>query len=352
MAETGSYSLSGMAAVGAACGRRAEFVTVAASTLVLVVLCALFRALGACLWRAVGSLPFAAILAIVGLGQMLVVQQGGFDLSVPGGVSLAVVIATHYPRRRRRCFCRRRLPWPWSARWLRGWSNGILVGIVRLNAIIATIGMNALLYGGVFAVSGGVPRITTQLLAAIAGGEVFGIADIPSLIAVAMLALVCFVHEEDRGRAAVRGDRRQSARRPRHGLPVVRSSGDGLCSGPAALLHRRPPDRRHHARAHRLSGRPCCCPRWPWWCWAGHRLLGGRGFPVSTVHRRLLPEPTQPVRARGRGALFGPDHHPGFGAGFWHRGLLAAVDGDLRHSSTSSREEKDEISRSERPLLP
>ena len=54
-------------------------------------------ALGACLWRAVGILPFAAILAIVGLGQMLVVQQGGFDLSVPGGVSLAVVITTHYP---------------------------------------------------------------------------------------------------------------------------------------------------------------------------------------------------------------------------------------------------------------
>ena len=39
-----------------------------------------------------------------------------------------------------------------------GMLNGILVSIFRLNAIIATIGMNALLYGGVFAVSGGVPR--------------------------------------------------------------------------------------------------------------------------------------------------------------------------------------------------
>ena len=44
-----------------------------------------------------GSLPFAAIIAIVGLAQLLVVQQGGFDLSVAGGVSLAVVIATHFP---------------------------------------------------------------------------------------------------------------------------------------------------------------------------------------------------------------------------------------------------------------
>ena len=43
-------------------------------------------------WGALsGSLPFAAIIAIVGLGQLLVVQQGGFDLSLAGGVSLAVV---------------------------------------------------------------------------------------------------------------------------------------------------------------------------------------------------------------------------------------------------------------------
>ena len=67
-----------------------------------------------------------------------------------------------------------------------------LVGIVRLNAIIATIGMNAMLYAGVFAVSGGVPRITTNLLASIAGGEVFGVGH-SVLIAVALLALVWFV---------------------------------------------------------------------------------------------------------------------------------------------------------------
>ena len=44
-----------------------------------------------------GMLPFAAVLAIVGLGQTLVVQQGGIDLSVPGAISLAIVIATHMP---------------------------------------------------------------------------------------------------------------------------------------------------------------------------------------------------------------------------------------------------------------
>jgi ribose transport system permease protein len=70
--------------------------------------------------------------------------------------------------------------------------NGLLVSVFRLNAIIATIGTNALLYGGVFAVSGGVPSITTELLANIAGGEVLGI---PNAIyfALAALSVVSFM---------------------------------------------------------------------------------------------------------------------------------------------------------------
>ena len=78
--------------------RARSFVTVVISTLALILACVLF-APSSVTWGALsGSLPFAAIIAIVGLGQLLVVQQGGFDLSLPGGVSLAVVISTHYPQ--------------------------------------------------------------------------------------------------------------------------------------------------------------------------------------------------------------------------------------------------------------
>ena len=42
-----------------------------------------------------GMLPFAAVLAIVALGQTLVVMQGGIDLSIAGSVSLVIVIVTH-----------------------------------------------------------------------------------------------------------------------------------------------------------------------------------------------------------------------------------------------------------------
>ena len=146
-----------------------SFVTVVFSTLALLVVCMVF-APSSLSWGALsGSLPFAAIIAIVGLGQLLVVQQGGFDLSLPGAVSLAVVVATHYPQQNDALLYQAVLL-SIALALAAGFLNGILVSFFRLNAIIATIGTNALLYGAVFAVSGGVPSITTNLLAEIAGG--------------------------------------------------------------------------------------------------------------------------------------------------------------------------------------
>ncbi|MGB8818978.1 MAG: ABC transporter permease [Rhizobiaceae bacterium] len=168
-----------------------SFVTVIISTLALIVVCLLF-APSSLSWGALsGSLPFAAVIAIVGLGQLLVVQQGGFDLSLAGAVSLAVVVSTHYPQQNDSLL----LPAVLIALGFAlaaGLVNGILVSFFRLNAIIATIGVNALLYGCVFAVSGGVPSITTSLLAEIAGGETFGIPN-SVYFALAALLVVSFV---------------------------------------------------------------------------------------------------------------------------------------------------------------
>ena len=168
-----------------------EFLTVVVSTAALIVLCLLFAPSSVSYGALSGSLPFAAILAIVGLAQMLVVQQGGFDLSVAGGVSLAVVISTHVPAGNNANL----LPAVLMAAAfavVAGFVNGILVGFVRLNAIVATIGMNALIYGAVFAVSGGVPRSTTPLLAAIAGGDTFGVAN-SVYFALAILLVVSLI---------------------------------------------------------------------------------------------------------------------------------------------------------------
>jgi ribose transport system permease protein len=168
-----------------------EFLTVVLSTAALLVVCRLFAPSSVSYGALSGSLPFAAILAIVGLGQMLVVQQGGFDLSVAGGVSLAVVISTHYPQGDN-ALLPAAVSLAVACAILAGLANGVLVSLFRLNAIVATIGVNALLYGGVFAVSGGVPKTTTTLLAAIAGGQAFGVPN-TVYFALAALLVVSFV---------------------------------------------------------------------------------------------------------------------------------------------------------------
>ena len=168
-----------------------SFVTVVLSTTVLIFVCAIFAPSSVSIGALAGSLPFAAIIAIVGLGQLLVVQQGGFDLSLPGAVSLAVVVSTHYPQQDNALL-------PIAVLIALGFAivagvlNGILVSIFKLNAVIATIGVNALNYGAVFAVSGGVPSITTTLLAEIAGGTTLGIPN-SVFFAVAALIVVSFV---------------------------------------------------------------------------------------------------------------------------------------------------------------
>ena len=168
-----------------------SFVTVVVSTLALIILCLVFAPSSMSGGALQGSLPFAAIIAIVGLGQLLVVQQGGFDLSLPGAVSLAVVTATHYPQQNNALLVPAvliSLGFALAA----GLTNGLLVSFFKLNAIIATIGVNALLYGAVFAISGGVPSITTTLLADIAGGETFHIPN-SMFFAAASLLVVAFV---------------------------------------------------------------------------------------------------------------------------------------------------------------
>jgi ribose transport system permease protein len=136
-------------------------------------------------------LPFASALAIAALGQTLVVMQGGIDLSVAGGLSLYVVIVTKYP-----AGDNSRL-WPaigiaFLAAIAAGMVNGWLIGRMRLNPIVATLGTNALLFGAVLWYSGGIPTTTTARLARVGGGLWLGIPA-PVYFAVVVTALVTAV---------------------------------------------------------------------------------------------------------------------------------------------------------------
>lgn len=131
-------------------------------------------------------LTFGAVLAVVGLGQMLVVQQGGVDLSIPGAVSLAIVIVSHEPdgdNSRVPAAIVLALAFAIGA----GVLNGFMVGFLKLNAIIATLGTNALLFGAVLGISGGTPRTTPEILRVVGGGTSLGL---PNALIFALILLV------------------------------------------------------------------------------------------------------------------------------------------------------------------
>lgn len=255
--------------------------TVVVSTFALILICFLF-APSSLSWGALsGSLPFAAILAIVGLGQLLVVQQGGFDLSLPGAVSLAVVVSTHYPQQDNALLYQAvllALAFAVAA----GLLNGLLVSFFRLNAIIATIGTNALLYGAVFAVSGGVPSITTTVLAEIAGGETLGLPNSVYFALAALLVVSIVLKKTVAGRrfeaigANPLAARAAGLRVQLHQLMAYVFAQLLYCMAGVLIagITREPTA---------FQGDSLLLPSVAVVVLGGTSLLGGRGFPVSTV---------------------------------------------------------------------
>jgi ribose transport system permease protein len=257
------------------------FLAIAVATILLFALGAIVAPSSVSHSAIIGMVPFAAVLAIAGLGQLLVVQQGGIDLSVAGGISLAVVVVTHQPEgdnSRLGAAVLVAIGFAVGA----GLVNGLLVSRLRLNSIIATLGVNALLYGAVFAVSGGTPRSTTRLLARIAGNTTWGVPN-AALFAVAALVVVSVLTKQTVAgrRFEAIGANAAAARavglrvRTHQTLSFVWAQMlycvagillAGITNQPTAF-----------------QGDSLLLPSVAVVVLAGTSLLGGRGFPISTV---------------------------------------------------------------------
>ena len=120
-----------------------RFLPVWLATIALVIVAAIIApaALKSTSWAFV--FPAMAVLAVAALGAMLVIMQAGIDLSVPGvmflGGNLILGVSEHSD----------------SRLWLAilaclglglivGLSNGILVGILRLNPLIVTLAVGGI----------------------------------------------------------------------------------------------------------------------------------------------------------------------------------------------------------------
>jgi ribose/xylose/arabinose/galactoside ABC-type transport system permease subunit/ABC-type branched-subunit amino acid transport system ATPase component len=118
-------------------------------------------------------LPFISILALASIGQHLVMQQRGFDLSVAGAISLGAVLVTVFPGADASLFTILGfVGLTLVAGAVSGALNGLAITRLGISPHVATLGMNALLVAIAIWISGGSPHMAANLLTAFAQGRI------------------------------------------------------------------------------------------------------------------------------------------------------------------------------------
>jgi ribose transport system permease protein len=102
-------------------------------------------------------LPLTSFLALTALGQMLVVMTGGIDLSIPGVMTLAALVAVGVAGG-----ADDRLPVALAtalgASLLIELTSGFLVGVLKLNPLIVTLAVGQIVYDATLAYAETVPN--------------------------------------------------------------------------------------------------------------------------------------------------------------------------------------------------
>lgn len=140
-----------------------RFMPVYIALAVLVVVCAIWvpETLSPVALSAIA--PLAALLAICALGQMLVIMTGGIDLSTPGTLTLAAMIVAGVGKQSDGRIGLAVIT-ALAVAALIGLLNGILIGGLKLNALIVTLASGQIVMGIVarysqtFPIQSAVPR--------------------------------------------------------------------------------------------------------------------------------------------------------------------------------------------------
>lgn len=118
-------------------------------------------------------LPFAGILAIVAMGQTVVIQQRGLDMSAAGMVSLSGIVLAYIGHADVPMLIA--VPATLAIGALVGALNGLLVARANITPLVATLAMNALLIGVVRSLSGNVPITVPESLKAFSHSRILGL---------------------------------------------------------------------------------------------------------------------------------------------------------------------------------
>jgi ribose transport system permease protein len=137
----------------------------------------------------ISMLPFAALTAIVAVGQTLVIQQGGLDLSVPGAMTLGALIVAKFGADEDLGLATA-IVVAILATSLFGLLSGVVISVFGLPPLVVTSASNALMIGAVQGISGGFNAQTTDELSSFALTRVWGIP----VLALFALVIVLAVH--------------------------------------------------------------------------------------------------------------------------------------------------------------
>lgn len=138
------------------------------------------------------TLPFAAILAIVSVGQTLIIQQRGLDLSIPGIVSLSAILVTKIPGGVDSKLVRA-IVIVLVVAALAGLLNGLVVTLFGVTPLVATLGVNAILLGTILKITSGAQTASaSKNLVHFSAGRIFGISNI-IWVAILVIAIVTFI---------------------------------------------------------------------------------------------------------------------------------------------------------------
>ncbi|MDA8290604.1 MAG: ABC transporter permease [Actinomycetota bacterium] len=149
------------------------------------------------------TVPFAAILAIASVGQTLVIQQRGLDLSVPGMISLATIVITKYPGGLDSGLASA-VALVVGASVATGVVNGFAVTRLGVTPLIATLGVNALLLGVILQITGGSSTaVPAPSLVSLAFDKTAGIPNTVIIAAGVVVAVSLFMRHTVIGRRFV-----------------------------------------------------------------------------------------------------------------------------------------------------
>lgn len=136
-------------------------------------------------------LPVAAILAVSAIGQSLTIQQGGIDFAVPGAMTLAAVLVTGHANGHNSSLLSA-IVFALLAVLIAGLVSGLAVTALRITPIIATLAVNAVLFGVVATYASASPKQATQSLSSFAIGRTVGVPN-TVLVALAFVILAIVV---------------------------------------------------------------------------------------------------------------------------------------------------------------